>query len=130
MLNPELLAAGVAAGVLAGFESPANRLGLGVSAAASLLDSAGFLRLPNKLIGVEGVFAAVGRLANGLLAGAGAGVLVVEAAELAVPNRFVEGAEAVVLSLFCAVAPKLNAGVVVLAFGVPWALVSPPKILF
>jgi hypothetical protein len=129
-LNPELLAAGVAAGVLAGFESPANGLALGVSAAASLLDSAGFFRLPNKFNGVEGVFAAVERPANGLLAGAGAGVLVVEAAELVVPNMFVEGAEAVVLSLFCGVAPKVNAGVAAVAFGVPWALVSPPKMLF
>jgi hypothetical protein len=54
--KPEELAAGVAAGVLAGFESPANGFGLGVSAVL-LLDSSGFLRALNKLVEAVGVFA-------------------------------------------------------------------------
>jgi hypothetical protein len=140
-LNLELLA--VAAGVLAGFESAANGFDLGVSADTVCPDSSGFLRLPNKFDGVsaafssvggfcavappqadpvEDLFSEVGRFANGLL-----GAVVV--AELEAPKRFGEGAADVVLSGFCAVAPKLNkfdAGAVAVAFGVPCALV--PKL--
>jgi hypothetical protein len=54
MLNPELLA-GAAAGGVAGFASDANGFDLGVSAAAVLLGSSGFLRLPNKFVEGAGV---------------------------------------------------------------------------
>jgi hypothetical protein len=149
-----VLVAGVATGVLAGLESPANGFGLGVSAVVMLLDSAGFLRLPNRLLevaeafscaggacdvapnplkGVEVVFVGVGRFANGLLAGTDAGVLVLDAAAFEVPNRLVDGAVVGALSAFCAVVPKLNkfeAGAVAAALGVSCALVpNPLKIL-
>lgn len=122
MLKPELLP--VVVGVSAGLGSAANGLDLGVSAERLLPDSSGFLRLLNRFVGAappEDVFSAVGRFANGLLDGAE-------------PKRFVGGALDVVLSDFCAFAPKLNrfdAGAVAVAFGVPCALVpKPPKKLF
>lgn len=56
MLNPELLAAGVAAaGGVAGFASDANGLDFGVSGAAVLLASSGFFRLPNRFVEGAGV---------------------------------------------------------------------------
>jgi hypothetical protein len=48
----EELAAGVAAGVLAGFDNPANGFALGVSAVV-LLDASGFLRALNRLVEAE-----------------------------------------------------------------------------
>jgi hypothetical protein len=53
-VKPVLLAAGVAAGVLLGFASEANKFGLGVSDGASPLGSVGFT-LPNRLV-VAGAF--------------------------------------------------------------------------
>lgn len=143
MLKLGVFPAGVAAGVLFGFESEENRAGLGGLADALLLCSAGF-RLANGLLVAVGAVAAgfcadtelnsevvmllvvtLGRLANGLPAEAVAGALVVGVVEPEVLlKRVLEGA-----SLFCAAAPKLNrfvAGAVVVVLVVPCALVPKP----
>lgn len=54
-LNPELVAAGAAAGGVAGFASDANGFDLGVSGAAVVLGSSGLLRLPNRFAAGAGV---------------------------------------------------------------------------
>jgi hypothetical protein len=123
-VKPVLLAAGVAAGVLLGFASEANRFGLGVSDGASPACSVGF-RLPNRLVvagafscawgvcwvpapNIEVVLVALWRFAKGLLAGADAGVLVACAAALEAPKRLVDGAGVAAVSGFGVVEPKLN----------------------
>lgn len=151
-LNPELPVVDAAGGV-AGFESAANGFALGVSAAAGGLASSGFLRLPNRfaegagafscawgvcedapkpLNGVDDAPEAVGRLANGLLAGVEAPAVGV--ADVEAPKRPADGAEDVALSVFGVEAPKLNkfdAGAVAVAFGVLCApVLRPPKMLF
>lgn len=54
-LNPALPAAGTADGGVAGLARDANGFDLGVSAAAVLLGSSGFFRLPNKFVVEAGV---------------------------------------------------------------------------
>ena len=80
---------------------------------------------------MEGVFEAVGRFANGLLAGADAGVLALGGTK-PVPKWLVDGAAGVApLSACCADAPNWNAGVGAVAFGVACAPVpNAPNMLF